>query len=48
MAVDTSSNTSITVEPSKEEKHKSDRDQTLGVLLFFGSYFFIIAILVLL
>jgi len=45
--VDTSSNTNITAGFSKEEKRKLDRDQLLGVLLFFGTYVAVIIILVL-
>jgi len=43
--VDTSSNISITAELSKEEKRKRDRDQILGLLLFFGMYITFILVL---
>ena len=46
--VDTSYNTSITVELSKQEKRKRDKEQTLGVIFFLGVYFIVVVILVLL
>jgi len=43
--VGTSYNISITAELSKEEKRKRDRDQILGLLLFFGMYITFILVL---
>jgi len=46
--VDTSYNTSITVELSRNEEYDYDKRQLLGYLLLFGMYFVVIAVLVLL